>query len=323
VAPRNRVEQRLVTIWQNVLGIEPISVTDNFFDLGGHSLLAVRLFVKIERRLGRSLPLASIFTAPTVEQLAAMISAGPAPASSGCLVVLQGEGSKPPLFCVSGARGHAFRFRHLARYLGNDQPIYGLQYPGLDGQTEPLTSVEDIAARFIRHIRLVQPRGPYYLCGFSFGGLVAYEMAQQLTGQDERVAMLVMFDSFAPGLYRESTRSEKKMERSENHPDADSPLLNWIERVRMANGQAARCYLPQPPYPGRAILFRSAETSEDSEQDVDPLNGWGEWVRDGLEVHLLPDEHNKMLSKRRVRRALGEKMRACLHEAQMHQVATP
>src|SRR5438093_381914 len=123
VAPRNKVELRLVEVWQEALDIKPISVTDNFFDLGGHSLLAVRLFIQIEKSFGRSLPLATIFKAPTVEQLAAMICAGPVSAASGCLVVLQGEGTKPPLFCVSGIRGHVFRVRHLVRYLANDQPL--------------------------------------------------------------------------------------------------------------------------------------------------------------------------------------------------------
>ncbi|OLE50030.1 MAG: hypothetical protein AUI36_19765 [Cyanobacteria bacterium 13_1_40CM_2_61_4] len=308
-----------------MLGIEPISVTDNFFDLGGHSLLAVRLFVKIERRFARSLPLASIFEAPTVEQLAAMIRAAPSSATSGCLVVLQGEGKKPPLFCLPGLHGHAFRFRHFARPLGGDQPVYGLQYPGLDGQRAPLTSVEDVAAELIRHMRQVQPRGPYYLCGYSFGGLVAYEISRQLTAREQPVAMLAFFDTFAPGLDGKSTRSERRVERSDNRPDAGSPLLNWLERVSMANKQAADCYLPQP-YSGRAILFRAADTSdktsEGSREVVDPLNGWGEWVRGGLEVHLVPGDHNKILNKRNIP-VLGKKLRACLREAQSRQLPVP
>src|SRR2546428_109593 len=231
VAPRNVIEERLAKIWEQVLGIEPISVTDNFFDLGGHSLLAVRLFVKIERRLARSLPLASIFEAPTVEQLAAMICTAPSSATSGCFVVLQGEGKKPPLFCVSGLHGHAFRFRHFVRPLGDDQPVYGLQYPGLDGQAAPLTRVEDMAAELMRHMRHVQPRGPYYLCGYSFGGLVAFEIAQQLTARGDHVAMLAFFDTLAPGLSRKSRRSERTMERSDTRRDAGSSLLNWPARA--------------------------------------------------------------------------------------------
>ncbi len=110
------------------------------------------------------------------------------------------------------------------------------------------------------------------------------------------------------------------MERSDNRRDTDSPLLNWLERVSLANKRAADCYPPQP-YSGKAILFRAAEkpdeTSESSEALVDPLNGWGEWVRGGLEVHAVPGDHNKILSKRNIR-VLGEKLRACLLEAQSH-----
>ena len=323
VAPRNVIEERLAKIWEQVLGIEPISVTDNFFDLGGHSLLAVRLFVKIERRLARSLPLASIFEAPTVEQLAAMICTAPSSANSGCFVVLQGEGKKPPLFCVSGLHGHAFRFRHFVRPLGDDQPVYGLQYPGLDGQTAPLTRVEDMAAELMRHMRHVQPGGPYYLCGYSFGGLVAFEIAQQLTARGDHVAMLAFFDTLAPGLSRKSRRSERTVERSDSRRDAGSSLLNWLERVSQANRQAADRYHPSP-YSGKAILFRAAdtpaETSESSAAVVDPRNGWGEWVRGGLEVHAVPGDHNTILSKRNLR-VLGAKLRACLLEAQGHQPA--
>src|SRR5262249_12207807 len=323
VGPRDVLEERLAKIWERVLGVERISMTDNFFDLGGHSLLAVRLFVRIERRLARSLPLASIFQAPTVEQLAAMICTAPSSATSGCLVALQSEGRKPPLFCLPGLHGHAFRFRHLVRSLGDDQPVYGLQYPGLDGQTAPLTGVEDMAAELIRHMCHVQPRGPYYLCGYSFGGLVAYEIAQPLTSQGQPVAMLAFFDTLAPDLSARSARSEKKMERSDNRRDTDSPLRNWLERVSLANKRAADFYRPEP-YSGKVILFRAGEkpdeTSESSEAVVDPLNGWGEWVRGGLEVHAVSGDHNTILSKRNLR-VLGEKLRACLLEAQSHQVS--
>ena len=322
VAPRNVLEERLAKIWERVLGVEPISVTDNFFDLGGHSLLAVRLFVRIERRMARSLPLASIFQAPTVEQLAAMICTAPSSATSGCLVALESEGKKPPLFCLPGLHGHAFRFRHLVGLLGDDQPIYGLQYPGLDGQAVPLTRVEDMAAEFIQHMRRVQPGGPYYLCGYSFGGLVAYEIAQQLTAHGQPVAMLAFFDTRAPGVRGRSARSEKNVERTDNRRDAGSSLLNWLERVSLANKQAADGYFPQP-YSGKAILLRAAETpdetSESSEAVVDPVNGWGEWVRGGLEVHTVPGDHNKILSKRNIW-VLGEKLRACLLEAQGHRL---
>src|SRR5262249_16162538 len=148
------------------------------------------------------------------------------------------------------------------------------------------------------------PRGPYYLCGYSFGGLVAYEIAQQLTAQGQPVAMLAFFDTLASGLSRVSARSEATSERSDDRRDANSSLLSRLERVSMANIRAAAWYLPER-CSGKAILFRAAEvpdeTSEGSEMVVDPLNGWGEWVRGGLEVHSVPGDHNTILTKRNIR----------------------
>jgi amino acid adenylation domain-containing protein len=315
VAPRNVVEQRLLKLWQDVLGLQRISVTDNFFDLGGHSLLAVRLFVKIERIMARSLPLASIFEAPTIEQLAVRIESAAPAATSGCVVTLQSEGAKPPLFCLAGLHGHAFRFRHLAQPLGSDQPLYGLQYPGLDGQTEPLTSVEEIAAVFVRHVREIQPAGPYYLCGLSFGGLVAYEMAQQFLSQQQPVGMLAVFDTLAPGLYKASARARAEMGRGDNAPAAGSSLLTWLDRVTIANHQAADAYVAQP-YPGRVILFRASDTGEESESafepNDDPFNGWSELALGGIQVHDVPGDHNAVLGREQAR-YLGEKLRACLN----------
>ncbi|NEO89615.1 MAG: acyltransferase domain-containing protein, partial [Moorea sp. SIO3G5] len=144
VAPRNDLERQLTKIWENVLGIKSISVTDNFYDLGGDSLLAVRLFAEIEKVFHKKLPLASLLMAPTVAQLVNQLrqDQGSAPWSS--VVPIQPNGSKPPLFCIHGAGGNVLSFRDLARYLGSEQPFYGLQSLGLDGKQTPLTTVEDM-----------------------------------------------------------------------------------------------------------------------------------------------------------------------------------
>jgi aspartate racemase len=303
----------LAGIWKRVLGIEQIGIHDNFFDLGGHSLLAVRLFVEIERRFGQSLPLASIFTAPTVEQLAALICDTSAASSSRCLVILQDQGDKPPLFCVSGLAGHAFIFRQLALHLGPEQPVYGLHYPGLDGQQEPLTSIEEIATEFIRHIRQVQPQGPYYLCGLCFAGLVVYEMAQQLTAQQQPVAMVALLDTFVPrAAPRRLIEEQDAAIARDALPDTDSSLAAWIERVRQVNREAAHRYRPQP-YAGRVVLFRPTKrrSTRGRNRLVDPLNGWGDLVTGGVEVHSISGYHNRMLSEPKVQR-LARKMRAYL-----------
>lgn len=200
IEPRNRVELQLVAIWEQVLGITPIGVRDNFFSLGGYSLLALRMFSAIEQTFGKRLPMAVLFQAPTIEQLADVL------ADEGCtvrwrsLVAIQPEGKRPPLFTVPGVGGNVLVFARLAKLLGDDQPFYGLQARGLDGKEKPFMRVEEMAAHYIEEIRSVQPRGPYFIGGTCTGGLAAYEIAQQLTAQGEEVILAVM-ESWHPRSY--------------------------------------------------------------------------------------------------------------------------
>lgn len=200
-APRDAAEQRLVEIWQRVLDAPVVGVQDSFFDLGGHSLLAVRLMAAIQRRFDRRLPLAVLFQNPTVEALALHLrrEAGERAQAWSPLVKIQPKGSRPPFFCVPGAGGNVLYFYHLARHLGPDQPFIGLQSLGLDGFATPHASVEEMAASYVAAMREVQPHGPYHLGGHSFGGKVAFAMAQQLHRQGQRVGLLAVLDSSAPG----------------------------------------------------------------------------------------------------------------------------
>src|SRR6185295_6541845 len=139
-------------IWADVLGIPSVDPDENFFELGGHSLLAVVLFARILKHFGRRLPLATLFQAPTVAQLAAVIERTGTPAWS-TLVPIQPNGSKPPFFCVHARGGNVLEFYDLARHLGTDQPFYGLQSQGLDQQSDPHTRVVDMAAHYVREIQ--------------------------------------------------------------------------------------------------------------------------------------------------------------------------
>jgi aspartate racemase len=195
VAPRNSVERQLAQIWEKLLGIQPIGVKENFFDLGGHSLLAVRLIAQMEKSFGKNLSLASLFKAPTIEQLAGLLGNQDSSAWSW-LVPFQTRGSKPPFFCIHGGG------EPLAKLLGTDQPLYGLQPHGQDGRRAPCR-VEDMAADYVKEIRMVQPEGPYYMGGYSFGGMVAFEVAQQLKRQGQKVALLALLDPTKPA-YREA-----------------------------------------------------------------------------------------------------------------------
>ena len=200
-APRDEVELRLTKIWEEVLGVRPIGIEDKFFDLGGHSLLAVRVIGQMEKAFGRKLRLATIFQAPTIQQLAAIIREEIAESSvttGTSLVEIQASGSRPPLFLVHGAGGGMFwGYVNLSRHLGHDQPVYGFKSRGLDGQEE-LGRIEEMAAQYIGDLRSMQPRGPYYLGGYCFGGNIAFEMARQLTAQGEEVALLALLNCAPP-----------------------------------------------------------------------------------------------------------------------------
>ncbi|NEQ77288.1 MAG: amino acid adenylation domain-containing protein [Okeania sp. SIO2C9] len=194
VAPRDSVELQLAQMWSEILGISPIGVGDNFFDLGGHSLLAVRLMAEIEKQFSKNLSLAALFQGATVEQLAILLRQKTNTHSWSPLVAIQPEGNYPPFFCMPGSGGNVVYFHQLARHLGNDQPFYALQPPSLDGISEPFGSVEEVAAYYLKAIQSLQPSGPYFLGGHSFGVLVAFEMAQQLQQLGETVALLALFD---------------------------------------------------------------------------------------------------------------------------------
>ena len=195
VAPRDPVERRLVQLWEEVLGVSPISVTANFFDLGGRSLMAARLFTKILRTFGKELPLSTLFRSPTVERLATELRPATGVAEYRTVVPIQEGGSLPPFFCIHGGAGSTLFMRQLANQLGPSQPFYGIEPDGLDGKPFRHRTVEAMAQYYLSEIRKVQPTGPYYLGGYCFGGLVAFEIARILQQQGEQPALVALFSA--------------------------------------------------------------------------------------------------------------------------------
>ena len=216
VAPQTQTETRLVDIWAQVLEHENIGIHDNFFELGGHSLLAVNLMTRIEHAFGIHLPLATLFKQPTIKHLARFLDQTTDSQVWSPLVALQPQGSKSPFFCMPGSGGNIVPFHQLARLMGTERPFYAMQARGLDGQSAPFTRVEEVAVYYLEAIRAVQPQGPYFLGGYSFGALVAFEMAQQLHRQGQRVAFLAILD--LPAL----------------RPDREPIELDWDEAKWMA-----------------------------------------------------------------------------------------
>lgn len=194
VAPRDELEQKLAEVWQAVLGVTAVGVHDDFFDLGGNSWMAVRLFTELQTVTGQNLPLATLFQAPTIAALAAVIRQGEAGQSWSSLVPIRAAGSKPPFFCIHGVTGDILWLKDLASLMDEEQPFYGIQARGLDGEAEPFDRLDEMAAYYVQQIRQVQPSGPYYIGGYCMGGDIAYEVARQMREQGEEVPILTVID---------------------------------------------------------------------------------------------------------------------------------
>jgi thioesterase domain-containing protein/acyl carrier protein len=202
IAPKNTLELNLAKMWGGVLGVSSIGIEDNFFDLGGSSLQAIQLCAQISKQLGKSFLPTALFQAPTIEQQAKQLlqEGNSQPLSS--LVVVQAQGSTPPFFCIHGTPSYFY----LARYLGKNQPVYGLAQH-LSGKQVRYNRVQDIAAHYLEEVRTVQLKGPYFLGGHSIGAMIAFEMAQQLRKQGESAALLALIDPVDPILSSHSAGS--------------------------------------------------------------------------------------------------------------------
>jgi amino acid adenylation domain-containing protein len=301
------LQAQLVGIWEEVLGKRPIGIRDNFFELGGHSLTAARLMHRTGQALSKTLPLAMLFHAPTIEQLATVLSQDEWSQHWSSLVPVQTSGAQPPFFCIHGVGGNVVGFNRLGRHMAPDYPFYGLQSQGLDGKSPCLTSIEAMASHYISEMRSVQPHGPYFLGGFSFGGLVGYEIAQQLRSAGEEVRLLVLFDTY-PGDVKTGTVSFLKVlfKPSRKHWFHDVPraLSKKIRRtwrglhvprslwdVHSANRAAASKYVLQP-YPGRVTLVRATE--KPLEGSFDPHALWKD-LAGNLVVHEIASDHYDIL----------------------------
>ena len=198
VAPSNSLESQLASIWEELLGVSPIGLHESFFELGGHSLLAVRLMAQIRKRFGIDLPISTLFRGETIEELAKILSEQSSTWRSSPLVPIQPQGTRPRFFCVHALGGNVNNYYLLARYVGSDQPFYGLQAPSLQDAAEEDTQIEKMAADYVAAVQEVQPAGPYLIGGYSFGSFVAYEMARQFREQGQEVSLLALFDTYSP-----------------------------------------------------------------------------------------------------------------------------
>jgi len=331
VAPRDALELKLVGIWEDLLDRRPIGVHQNFFELGGDSVLAMSLLARVIQETGYHLPAGGIFSAPTVGTLAASLRADADPDLWSPLVPIQTEGLRPPFFCVHPGGGNVLCYLQLSRDLGWDQPFYGLQAPGVDGIREPLTTVEEMAEEYVAAIREVRPEGPFCLGGWSVGGVIAYEMAQQLRAAGEEVAALAIMDSGVlyaiaivaalfpknqPGaleLLRQPSAEQVADFRVRSAAaklvpeEADDELAGQIFRLFTANMMAVLNYRAKP-YEGRIDLFQARERIV-----RERFQPFGEWSRlcDDVRLHDVPGDHLTMIHEPHVSE-LAEQLGRCL-----------
>ena len=318
------LQSQLVKIWQDVLGRKRIGIRDNFFELGGHSLLAARLMHKTGLALNKTLPLAMLFGAPTIEQLATVLRHDGWSGHWSSLVPIQPGGSKPPFFCVHGVGGNVLGFRELAGLMSPDYPFYGLQAQGLDGKRPCFTRIEEMAAHYIQEIKTVQPEGPYFVGGYSLGGLIAYEMARQLLASGEAVGLVVLLDtyvgklrsisSFVTRVFDRSSRQglfrnfSKRATESLRRRYRGILLSRVLKNVMWANQTAADRYVLRP-YEGEVTLFRASEASYSSYESL--YSAWKSLAAGGLEVQQIVGHHGDILVKPQVD-LLAAKLKACI-----------
>ncbi len=341
--PRSATEQEILTIWRSALGTDAIDIFDNFFELGGHSLLAVRLMAQIGEAHGTVLPLQALFRYPTVAELAAHVDERTPGRPWSTLVALQPEGDRAPLFCVPGDGGNVFYFYPLARSLGPDQPVYGLESLGLDGKAAPHTTVEAAAAYHIEQIKARWPVGPYHLAGHSFGGLIAFEMAQQLHRAGHAMTLAVL-DTLPPsmplpvaseaelivtfeGLFAEEYGAEATLTAEALAPLSVEGRLEELTRALQRIGalpmgagighvrtifevfrlNTQTVYRPEHParLPFDLILAEEAPETERATMAA----GWAEIG--AARVHVVPGSHTTMTYPPHVS-TLAERLKACL-----------
>jgi amino acid adenylation domain-containing protein len=343
VPPQDSCQKRLQSIWQELLHVQPIGIRDNFFELGGDSLLAVRLGIEMKKAFGCDLSGATLLEDPTIEHIAHTVRGHKDRTHWSSLIAIQPQGTKPPFFCVHPLGGQAYGYRLIAKYLGTDQPFYGLQARELHDSSQPFTRLEDMAAHYLNEALQVQPQGPYFLGGYSLGAFVAFEMAQQLYRQGNQVAFLAVLDDGPSLIYGNPTYDASEMahflanvprwllhqlvrkkpgtllsdimrklrhgmrkvapNQSTEHADVERVMdvsrYSESERRTLAlHYQALKDYKLKK-YPGRITLFRArTQPLLGSHQ---PALGWNRVAASGVDVHVVPGDHNSFVMEPHVR----------------------
>jgi thioesterase domain-containing protein len=350
--PANPLELQLLRIWEEAFGIRPLAVTDGFFALGGHSLLALRLAAEIGARLGVEVSPTALIEAPTIAALAALLAGRSPEAAAASPVPLHPEGDLAPVFWIHPAGGNVLCYVPVAGRLGPGRPSYGFEAPGVRSDRPPLREVEALAVEYLRNLRRMRPEGPVVLAGWSFGGLVALEMAQRLRAEGREVPLLAILDTWA-GERRGSAEPQDSAELIANVMGAgltvdveevrrqgdagrqidfviglarsrgalpagfDAAVAHRLFAVHRAAEAAAGSYRPRP-YAGRVALFRATERVGGEAARLaaaDPTLGWGRLAAE-LRVYEVAGRHEDLCAPPQAA-VVGEQLRACLAQIEI------
>ncbi|TKC09329.1 non-ribosomal peptide synthetase [Pedobacter frigoris] len=328
--PQTEIQQILAEIWKQHLGVHAIGIHDNFFDLGGHSLTAVKVMVRIKNKIGKQLPLGTLFKNPTIVELAECLEAELPHASPESLIPLQPLGKKMPLYIIHGIGSTVFKFFDFAQQLGEDQPVFGLQARGIDGTENPAETIEEMATQYITEILKSNPDGPYALSGYSLGGLIAFEMTRQLEAMGKEVRVLAMFDTYIiknnqlePGLYKSIHRVTSRIAKffytfslllAEPRRTIEHKLFTIAQSFKKMKGEEVRGVLDEDfdfitkvgevhraaipkyklkPYHGDIHLFRARKVA--TYLNDFKFLGWKPYAK-AVHIHQIDGEHDTIFN---------------------------
>jgi amino acid adenylation domain-containing protein len=302
VAPRNTIERALAAIWGRVLNASDIGIHEDFFDLGGHSLIGIQLLGQVEQQFNRTLPLKSLFEAPTIAQFAELLKGDGATHEWKNLSLVQPGGDGLPLFIVHGDEASHF----IPKHLGQTRPFYAFFHQGEDGRRIEHTTVEDIAAHFIKELKQAKPKGPYLLTGFSFGGIVAYEMAQQLIAAGDEVPMLAVIDTYAPALHQRAIAADQRFYTGIKNSiyrllvkralNGTGIVPTWLRNFHIIDtyDRAVDAYVPKR-WRGRLTVLKAKDSWGPKSM------GWEALVNGSLDIQVLPGDHYNIIKEPQVK----------------------
>lgn len=298
IAPRNAIEYQLAFLWGKVLNKKYISIYDNFFEIGGHSLLVIRLVIEINNSLNKNLSAMDVFLCPTIAEIAKIMHCNKTAKMQNLFLPVSEIGDEPPLFLIHPAGGLSFKFLSLVKYT-NNYPIYAINNPHFGKQEGNFSSVEEMADFYLSAIIKQFPSGPYRLGGYSFGGLVATEIAYRLEKMGKNVDVVILIDSYHPSLFDPDedpliAHRNIKKHLLEEGLIQDTTEFNELFTEMLNSDKLSSDFVHKP---SKAHLHLLKASIPNQYVKDDPYNGWLYSQENNIHVHPVAGEHNELFSQ--------------------------